>query len=88
MARRAARCCKVDVETRAGRGFARKVIDGDIRQASGTDSSASGQRQDEKDEKDENVRRRGKSGRKGVGDWLDRMRRDGRGCQVARQHLT
>lgn len=44
------------------------MIDGDIRQAGGTDS-ASGQRQDEKDEKDENGRRRGKRGRKGVGDW-------------------
>lgn len=44
----------------------RKVIDGDIRQAGGTDS-ATGQRQDEKEEKEEKEEEKAREGEKRCG---------------------
>lgn len=71
----------VDVETRAKEDY--DVIDGDIRQPSGTDRT-SARRQDERHEGGENVRTKGKEEEK-----VDASRKEGcTGCQRAGQHLT
>lgn len=71
------------METRAKKGTANDVIDGDIRQPSGTDRTST-RRQDERHEGGENVRRKGREEEK-----VDASRKEGyTGCQVAGQHLT
>ena len=62
---------------------ANDVIDGDIRQPSGTDRTSTW-RQDERHEGGENVRTKGREEEK-----VDSSRKEGcTGCQVAGQHLT